>query len=83
MVRKAGQRRNEGAIALLAANMRKFRLERNLTIQQLADLLEVDYSQISRMERKVVNPTISVIFDIAEALDIAPHKLLEPINPSS
>ena len=61
----------------LANNIRKYRLERNLTIQELANLLDVDYSQISRMERGVVNPNVSIIFDIADVLKIEPDELLK------
>jgi transcriptional regulator with XRE-family HTH domain len=71
------QRRNEKAILTLASNIRKYRLEQKLTITELANLVDVDYSQISRMERGVVNANVSMIFDIAETLKIQPSKLLE------
>jgi transcriptional regulator with XRE-family HTH domain len=77
MVKGGKQRRNEKAILTLASNIRKYRIERNLTIEELANIINVDYSQIGRMERGVVNPNISIIFDIAEALKIEPSKLLE------
>ena len=77
MTKGKPHRRNEKAIITLANNIKKFRLERDLTIQELANLLDVDYSQIGRMERGVVNPNVSIIFDIAEVLGIPPGKLLE------
>jgi len=77
MVRALKNKRNEKAIATLASNIRRYRQEQNLTIEQLANLVDVDYSQIGRMERGVVNPNISVIFDIADALGIKPSQLLE------
>lgn len=77
MVKNVTHRRNADAIAILAANIKKYRLVQNLTIQELADLIDVDYSQIGRMERAVVNPNISIIFDIALALKIKPAMLLE------
>jgi transcriptional regulator with XRE-family HTH domain len=61
----------------LPNNIRKYRVEKNLTIQELADLLDVDYSQIGRMKRGVVNLNVSIIFDIAEALKIGPSLLLK------
>jgi transcriptional regulator with XRE-family HTH domain len=70
------QRRNEEAISILATNIKKFRIERGYTIHELANKLELDYSQISRMERCVVNPTVSIIFDIAKLLNIHPNQLL-------
>ena len=41
-----------------------------MTIAQLANQVDVDYSQIGRMERGIINPNISIIFDIADALEI-------------
>lgn len=76
MIRAKGNRRNDKAISLVASNIRKYRKAENLTIKQLADRLDVDYSQISRMERGVVNPNISIIFDIAVLLNIPAYKLL-------
>lgn len=77
MIKGEKQRRNERAISTLAGNIKKYRTERNLTIEALANVIGVDYSQIGRMERGVVNPNVSIIFDIAEALGIPPAKLLE------
>jgi len=70
-------RRNDVAITTLANNIKKYRKEKNLTIQELANILDVDYSQIGRMERGIVNPNVSIIFDIAKALEINPSQLLE------
>lgn len=77
MIKGNKQRRNELAINTLGANIRKYRTERNLTIEELANLIEVDYSQISRMERGIVNANVSILFDIANALKIEPSQLLE------
>lgn len=77
MVKGEKHRRNETAISTLAANIRRYRAERSLTIMELANLVGVDYSQIGRMERGVVNANVSVIFDIAEALGVTPSDLLK------
>jgi len=77
MVKGIKHRRNERGIMTLATNIRKYRQERNLTIEELANLVDVDYSQIGRMERGIVNPNVSIIFDIAEALGINASQLLE------
>ncbi|MNJ92896.1 helix-turn-helix protein [compost metagenome] len=70
-------RRNEAAILILATNLKRIRLEKGLTIHQLANKLEMDYSQISRMERMIVNPSVSMIFDIAHVLGVAPSDLIK------
>jgi len=80
MAKADKQRRNEKAIATLAHNIRKYRLQCNLTIEELANLVGADYSQIGRMERGIVNPTVSIIFDVANVLNIPASKLLEDIG---
>lgn len=77
MVKGSTHRRNEKAISTLASNIKKYRKAKNLTIQELANIIDVDYSQIGRMERGVVNANISIVFDIADALGIDASKLLE------
>lgn len=61
----------------LAKNIRKYRKERNLTIEELANNLNANYSQFSRMERGLVNPSVSIIFDVANTLEIGAGQPLE------
>lgn len=77
MVKDGKHRRNEEGIQTLAKNIRKYRKEKGITIEDLANKVGVDYSQISRMERGIVNPNVSIVFDIAKVLEIEPYKLLE------
>ncbi|MBE9602972.1 helix-turn-helix domain-containing protein [Pedobacter sp. MC2016-24] len=77
MLKDGKHRRNERGISILASNIKKYRKEQHLTIQELANKLDVDYSQIGRMERGIVNPNVSIIFDIAEVLQIKASQLLE------
>lgn len=76
MIRKKKNRRNEEGIKIVATNIRKYRDAKDMTIEELANKLEVDYSQISRIERCIVNPSISIIFDIAKVLEVTPSQLL-------
>lgn len=71
------RRRNETAITALSRNIRKYRQEQKLTILQLANLLDMDYAQLGRIERGLQNPTVSLIFDIATKLNVKPSQLLE------
>lgn len=77
---KGGTRRkDEVAIKLVGDNIRKYRIAKNLTILELATLVDSEndlYSQISRMELGKVNTNITMIFAVAKALGIEPHKLL-------
>jgi len=71
------QLRNQDAMKLIGANVKKYRLERDLTQESLANLSGIDWSTISRLERGVVNTSISVLFALAEAMSVSPSKLLE------
>ena len=51
-------------------NVKKLRTSKNLTQQHLADILDVEISQISRIERGVVNTSIINVKNIAEGLKI-------------
>ena len=80
MAKTRKHNRNQHGINVLAKNIRKYRKLKGLTIQQLADKLDVDYSQISRMERATVNASVSIIFDIATLLEVQPKNLLNEDN---
>jgi transcriptional regulator with XRE-family HTH domain len=67
MIKGQKQRRNEVAIATVGRNIKKYRLSKGMTMEDLANRVEVDYSQISRMERGKVNATVSIIYDVASA----------------
>lgn len=77
MIKGGKNRRNEEAIATLGRNIKKYRERANLSQQALAILIDSDDSQISRMERFLISANISVVWDIATALEIKPSQLLE------
>lgn len=57
--------------------LRKLRSERGLTQEQLANELGVEISQISRIERGVINTSATTIYEIAKVLKIDISKLFE------
>jgi len=70
------QIRDNFAIQVLAENVRKHRLAKNLTMEALANLAGMEYSQISRIERGLLNTSISVVFALGKALENEPNQLL-------
>jgi len=61
----------------IGQNIRKQRLAKGLTQNELAFLCnDKDWSQISRMERGLVNFSISYLLLVAEKLEISPKELL-------
>jgi transcriptional regulator with XRE-family HTH domain len=61
---------------VLAWNVRRYRVQRKLSQEQLAFESELDRTYISAIERKVWNASLSSIEKIALALQIPAWKLL-------
>ena len=70
---------NDRLLALFAANMRQLRKYRQLSQEDLADLCDLDRTYISGIERKRRNLGIRNIQRIADALDVHPRLLLDPL----
>lgn len=71
------QLRTPEAMQLIGTNLKKYRTEKKLSQESLANLSGIDWSTISRIERGVVNTSVSVRFALAKALELNPSKLLE------
>ncbi|HSZ85508.1 MAG TPA: helix-turn-helix transcriptional regulator, partial [Puia sp.] len=63
-------------LLLVGNKIRNKRESKNITQEELAHNLEIDYSQINRMELGKVNFSISWIARIAKALDTNPKELI-------
>lgn len=61
----------------LAANIKKLRKERGWSQEVLADEAGLDRTYISGIERKVKNPTVTVVERIASALHCTLGDLLD------
>jgi transcriptional regulator with XRE-family HTH domain len=61
----------------LGQNLRKFRLKKNLSQDNLAKILDVDRAYISNIENGRMNPTLSTLEKIAKALEISSSELLK------
>lgn len=59
-------------IAFLGQNLRKFREAKKLSMQQLADIADIEKSQIARIEIGKSDPRVSTVLTIAKALEINP-----------
>ncbi|WP_121356759.1 helix-turn-helix domain-containing protein [Flavisolibacter nicotianae] len=56
--------------------IREIRNKKNVSIEELANDCEVDYSQVLRMELGKVNFSISYLNKVATALGVNPKELL-------
>lgn len=62
---------------IVADNLRRLRLERNLSLGQLAELSSVSKVMLSQIEKGDTNPTINTIWKIANGLKVPYSTLLE------
>ncbi len=52
-------------------NLRRIRVERGLSIEELAGRAEIDASSVARMERGTINSSIGAVERLSRALDVA------------
>jgi transcriptional regulator with XRE-family HTH domain len=62
---------------LLAKNIKKLRLERNLAQERLALEAGVDRTLVSKIERLVANPSLEILVKIAVVLKVPVAMLLK------
>lgn len=53
-------------------NLKRIRAERDISLRDLAAFTELEHSQISRIEKGLVNPMITTVVLLAEALNVHP-----------
>ena len=78
MIKKAKRKyyKDEDLLIKIGDNIRKIRLGKEMSIENLANECEVDYSQINRMELGKVNFSVSWLSKIATALNVKVKDLL-------
>ncbi len=72
--------RHKAGITAFGKRLRTVRKEKGFTQEELAARADIELSQVSRIERGVINTTISQVFILAEALGIKPQELFEFTN---
>lgn len=71
---------NSGKIAFLKAfgvRLQFLREEKQLSLRQLAQNCEIDYSDISKIEKGLRNIQLSTIVELAKGLDVHPQELFD------
>lgn len=63
--------------AIVGENVRRLRLERSLTQEQLAFEAKIDLTYVGGIERGRRNPSLLVLIRLASALSVTPARLLE------
>lgn len=63
--------------ALVGKNVRRLRIQKGMTQEELAFEAEIDLTYIGGIERGRRNPSLMVLVRIAKALGVQPPRLLE------
>lgn len=69
--------RDISGIRAFGLQLREIRKKFGYSQEHLANISDVELSQISRIERGVINTSLSQIFQIAKALNIHPKELFD------
>jgi transcriptional regulator with XRE-family HTH domain len=63
----------------LAVNVKRLRLAKGITQEELAFLAEIDRTYASQIERAIANPSLGIICAVADALGTTYEKLMAEI----
>lgn len=69
--------RDEKYIKEFGLNLRKIRLSKNLSQEELSYSSDVSLPQITRIERGIVNPTLCTIKQLAIGLNLKTNELFD------
>lgn len=68
---------------LLGKNVRRVRISRNMTIEELAHEANMTYSQISRIELGKINTSAYSLHVLSRTLDVTPMEFLDFLEPGN
>jgi transcriptional regulator with XRE-family HTH domain len=69
--------RDKKILVQFGNHLRKLRQKNNLSLEALANEADVEISQIYRIEKALVNPTLSSLVALAKALNIPLKELVD------
>lgn len=69
--------RDKKVLIAFGDNLRKLRQAKSLSMEKLSYEVDVDISQIHRIEKGKINPTLSTLSALAKALDISLKDLFD------
>ena len=70
------QYRNEEIILKLGQRIRELRIKKGFSQEQLANLCNIELSQLNRIELGKINTSVSHLFLIAQTLNVKPADLV-------
>lgn len=70
----------EEVVKHIGKNIRLIRIEKGMTIENLANESELEYSQISRIELGLINTSVFHIYKISKVLSVPVSRIFEFIS---
>ena len=67
----------------LAINLRRLRAEREISQERLALEAGVDRTMLSKIERRISNPSIETLLKLANRLSVDLVAILAPVDPAT
>jgi len=71
------QAREQQIIKDFGEKLKKFRNDKKLSLRALADIADMDFGNINEIETGKINPSLTTIVRLAEALEIDPAKFFQ------
>lgn len=68
---------NEAFVKAFGENLRRLRIARGFSMREFANMADMEYKQLSLIERGMINTTISTAFALADALEISHQELFD------
>ncbi len=69
--------RDEKLIKIIGERIRSLRVEKNMSMENLARMADMEYKQLSKVELGQTDASISTISAICEALEVSLHVLTD------
>ena len=68
---------NEKFRILFGENLKKIRESKNLSFRKLAQRCDVDYANLNKIEKGMINISMSTIYEISKGLNVQPKDLFD------
>lgn len=69
--------RNQKTLKKFGKHLKSIRQQKKLSLRKLADIADVDFSQIHRTEQGKSNPSLTMLLALAAALEVNISKLMD------
>jgi len=62
--------KKEDLLKKVGLKIRELRLSQEISLQELADMIDIEYNNLIRIEKGRTNPTVATLFKISQALNV-------------